>query len=72
MTKTEKYALDAKIIVDGIAFIEYWNGYLVVDLDNIRFKATIDRGMNITTTNMPDKTVEYLKHIVDINRRFLV
>lgn len=74
MNKTEKYALDAKMVVDGIAFIESKDKskFLVVNLNNVHYKALLDRQMRVITTNMSKKFLSHLENILKVNKKYLV
>ena len=65
MSEADKIRLQAKIIVDGMAFMPVGDYIYVVNTHNVHYRAKMTRSMNVVTTNMSDTAI---KNIVDILR----
>ena len=72
MSKTEKLAIEADMIVEGIAF-KVNNEYIdVVNLRNIRYRSKYRKAdLKLVASNMSDESIEKVTEILKKNHEFL-
>jgi hypothetical protein len=71
MTKSEKIAQDADMIVDGYAFTEQGNFVRVFNLNNEFSACVYDSNNQIIETNMDAFELQIVDEIWSRNRRFM-
>lgn len=71
MTKTEKIADSAKIIVDGIAFSVSGDKIYVVNLHSLKYRACFSKKGKLLYSNMSEKTLKRVNETLNDNMEFL-
>lgn len=71
MTKTEKLADSAKIIVDGIAFSVSEDKIYAVNLHSLKYKACFSKGGKLLYSNMSEKELKVINETLKDNMEFL-
>lgn len=69
--KVNRLAEEAKMIIDGYAFIKEENGILAINLNNPDKAALLDENADATETSMDDIELCIIKKYFEKNRRFM-